>query len=150
MNKPPNRRCKVCGKRYRDYFGEKFCKRPECKKDRVALVNASETVKSTQTTKLQVSKEEAPIGFAYPKTKKDPLVARLEKRARQKRWEAKQAPSTLKAIKVHGWKAYSTRKLKEDPNWQKKRYRKYRDKILPRARIKAKERYHRLKNEGKK
>lgn len=143
----PYRRCKACGKRYRDYSGEKLCKRPECKRTRKEVLDRMEVEKATRMRSAKPpDKTEAPFRFRYPRSRKDPDIARLERRAIQKRWEAKQEPSTLKAIRVHAWKAYSERKLAEDPGWQKKRYRRYREKIL----VKSKERYHRKKNEGKK
>ena len=85
--------------------------------------------------------------YPLPRGRLGEDVARLAARRRNERWAAKQAPSTLKAIRVHAQDAWVRRKLAEDPEWRKKQYRRYRAKILVRAREKQKARYARLKQD---
>lgn len=90
--------------------------------------------------------QEGSLGYTWGDTpggkpRKDPTVARLEHRRRNERWAAKQEPMTLKAIQVHANRAYAAKQLAKDPEWRKKRYRKYRTRILPNARQAAKAYY---------
>lgn len=127
--RPPRPRCRICGKRFYDYArkdggeGRRVCPRGALHKRIV------EELRDVPPPAVKSKVEHLGHFFRVAKRRrKDPLVEKLAARARRKRWEAKQDPATLAALAERRralYKPWRREKLKEDPEWGKKRYRKY-------------------------